>query len=481
MELNKLTILEAHKGLEKKGFSCTELIESCFKQIKKMDKDIHAFISLMFEDALAEAKKLDKSGNFDLPFSGIPIAIKDNMAVFGTKTTAGSKILENYISPYDATAVKKLKNNGAILIGKTNMDEFACGSSCETSYFGATKNPHDFSRVPGGSSGGSGAAVAANECIAALGSDTGGSVRLPASFCGVVGLKPTYGRVSRYGLFAMASSLDQIGPITKTVKDSAILLQIISGFDPKDSTTAKTDVPDYLSQIEGSIQGLRVGVPKEYFSDEVKGLDNEVRKSVAKSIEKLRELGAEIDTDISLPHAKYALSVYYILMPSELSSNLERYDGVKYGYSDRTGKTLLENYMDTRGAGFGEEIRRRIMLGTYSLSAGYYDAYYKKAIQARTVIIQDFMKVFEKVDCLLTPTSPTLAFRIGEKTNDPLAMYLSDIYTVSANIAGIPAISLPCGRAKPQDGSKELPIGLQIMGRHFDESLLLRVANALEK
>jgi len=481
MELHKFTILQAHEGLKKKEFTSQELVESCFKEMDAKEKNIHAFISVLKEEAIDAAKKVDKAGNFNNPLVGIPLAIKDNMAVAGTKTTAASKILENFVAPYDATVISRLKEAQAIFIGKTNMDEFACGSSCETSYFGPTKNPYDFKRVPGGSSGGSAASVAANECIAALGSDTGGSIRQPASLCGIVGLKPTYGRVSRYGLLAMASSLDQIGPMTKTVKDSAALLQAIAGFDPKDSTTSKKKVDDYLGEIEGSIQGLRVGVPKEYFSQDIEGVDPHVQKAVLKSIEIFKSLGAEIDDSISLPHAKYALPVYYIIMPCELSSNLERFDGVKYGLSDRSGKTLLDDYMNSRGSGFGAEIRRRIILGTYALSAGYYDAYYKKALKVRTLVLRDFEEAYRKVDCLITPTSPSVAFKLGEKTSNPLSMYLEDIYTVSANIVGIPAISIPCGRAMPKDGKTELPIGLQIMGKHFNESLVLKVAYALEK
>lgn len=478
--LNELTIIDAHEGLKKKEFSCEELTKSCLEQIEKIDKNINAFITVLKDSAIESAKKIDTEGNFDNYLAGIPLAIKDNMAIQGVRTTAGSKILENFIAPYDATVVKKLKEAGAIFLGKANMDEFACGSSSETSYFGPVKNPIDLKRVPGGSSGGSAAAVAIHECIGALGSDTGGSIRQPASLCGIVGLKPTYGRVSRYGLLAMASSLDQIGPLTKTVKDAAILFQAIAGKDPLDSTTVERPAEDFLSEIEKDIKGIRIGVPKEYFSTEMEGLDKEVRKRIEEAIKKLEKLGAEIDDTVSLPYSPYALSVYYVLMPSELSSNLERYDGVKFGYSNRAGKTLLDNYMDTRGEGFGAEIRRRIMLGTYALSAGYYDAYYKKALKVRTLVLQDFLKAFEQVDCIVTPTSPTVAFKLGEKVSDPLSMYLSDIYTVSANIAGIPAISIPCGTAKPKDGKVELPVGLQIMGKHFDEPTILRVARNFE-
>lgn len=484
MQLNELTIEKAHEGLKKKEFSAEDLTRSCLGQIEKVDKNINAFITVLKDSALLDAKKIDKERKFENYLTGVPFAIKDNMAIEGVKTTAGSKILENFIAPYDATVIKKLKETGVIFLGKTNMDEFACGSSNETSHFGPVKNPHDLERVPGGSSGGSAAAVAADECVAALGSDTGGSIRQPASLCGVVGLKPTYGRVSRYGLLAMASSLDQIGPLTKTVKDAAILFQAITGKDSMDSTTV-----DYVgaghaqplqSEIEKDIKGIRIGVPKEYFSTEMEGLDKEVRRVIEKAIKKLEKLGAEIDDTISLPYSPYALAVYYVLMPSELSSNLERYDSVKFGFSNRSGKTLLENYMDTRGEGFGAEIRRRIMLGTYALSAGYYDAYYKKALRVRTLVLQDFIKAFKQVDCIVAPTSPTVAFKLGEKVSDPLSMYLSDIYTVSANIAGIPAISIPCGTVKPKDGKTPLPVGLQIMGKHFDEATVLRVARNFE-
>ena len=474
--LNELTIIKAYEGLKKKKFSSVELTRACLDAIKKQ-KNLNAFITVMEKEALDSAKAIDKSGKFNNPLSGVPVAIKDNMNIFGVRTTAGSKILENYIAPYDATVVKKLKECGAVFLGKANMDEFACGASNETSFFGPVKNPHDITRVPGGSSGGSTVAVAANEAIYALGSDTGGSIRQPAALCGVVGLKPTYGRVSRYGLLAMASSLDQIGPLTKTVEDAAIVFQAIAGRDEKDSATVEKAVPHYSDEIKKSIKGLKVGVPKEYF---VSGMDKEVEKAVRDSIKKLEELGAKI-IDVSLPHAEYGLSVYYILMPCELSSNLSRYQGVKYGFSDRSGKTLLDNYLDTRGKGFGDEIRRRIMLGTYALSAGYYDAYYLQAQKVRSLVKRDFEEAFKKVDCLVTPTSPTVAFKIGEKMDDPLSMYLADIFTVSANIAGVPAISVPCGSVKPKDGQSELPVGLQIIGKDFDEATVLRVGWNLEK
>lgn len=478
MELSELTIAQAHNGLKKKAFSCEELVKSCLNAIEKNNENINAYITVYHEKALEQAKHLDRSQNFSHPLSGIPLAVKDNIVISGEKTTAGSQMLKNYIAPYDATVIAKLKKARAVFLGKTNMDEFACGSSNETSFFGPVKNPHDPERVPGGSSGGSAAAVAAHQCLAALGSDTGGSIRQPASFCGVVGLKPTYGRVSRYGLIAMASSLDQIGPLTKTVEDAALLLQTLAGPDPNDSTTVDTRENDFTPAGKDSLKNIRIGIPKEYLqtSGETAGLQKEVREAVLRAIRKLEQLGAEIDDTISLPHTPYALAVYYILMPSELSSNLERYDGIRYGFSVRKGKTLLEDYLLTRGSGFGHEIRRRIMLGTYALSAGYYDAYYKKALQVRTRIIRDFERAFQRVHCLITPTTPTIAFRLGEKVGDPLSMYLSDIYTVSANIAGIPAISVPCGETPASQGEKPLPIGLQVMGKHFDEKTILTVA-----
>ncbi|MBA3060474.1 MAG: Asp-tRNA(Asn)/Glu-tRNA(Gln) amidotransferase subunit GatA, partial [Nitrospirae bacterium] len=399
------------------------------------------------------------------------VAIKDNMCTKGIRTTCSSKILADFIPPYESTVTSRLRENGYVLIGKTNLDEFAMGSSTENSGFFTTRNPWDIERIPGGSSGGSAAAVAADECIAALGSDTGGSIRQPASLCGVVGLKPTYGRVSRYGLVAFASSLDQIGPITKNVKDSAILLNIISGNDPFDSTSAPVAVPDFTKVLGNEIKGLKIGIPKEYF---IKGMDSEIEESVKTAIKKLESLGA-VPVDISLPHTEYAAAAYYVLATSEASSNLARYDGVKYGFRAE-GKDLMEMYMNTRAQGFGAEVKRRIMLGTYALSSGYYDAYYKKAQQARTLIKTDFEKAFNSVDMIVTPTSPTAAFKSGEKTEDPLQMYLSDIFTISVNLAGIPAISIPCGFT-----SSNLPIGLQIIGKHFDEESILKAAYAYEQ
>jgi len=476
MELNELTIKQASAGLKKKDFSCLELAKACFERIDQVEDKIKSFITLTKEAALKKAKELDKAGDFTNPLTGIPAGIKDIFCTQGVKTTVGSKILENYVPPYTATAIKKIEADGLVMLGKTNMDEFACGSSTETSYFGPTKNPWDTKRVPGGSSGGSAAAVSADECIYALGTDTGGSIRQPASLCGIVGLKPTYGRVSRYGVIAMASSLDQVGPMTKTVEDAAIVLSNIAGADKYDSTTTSQKVPDYAAELKKDIKGLKVGIPKEYFTE---GIEPEVEKTVRAAIKKIADLGAEI-IEVSLPHSPYALAVYYIIMPSELSANLARYDGVKYGFSAKA-KTLLENYLQTRAQGFGAEIRRRIMLGTYSLSAGYYDAYYLQAQKVRTLVKADFTKAFEKVDCLVTPTSPTIAFKLGEKTDNPLTMYLSDIFTVSVNIAGVPAISLPCGFAKPKDENKELPVGLQIIGKQFDEQSILNLAYNYEQ
>jgi len=466
MELNKLTIKQAHQGLKNKDFSAIELTENVLNKIKKQNNSIHAYLTITEELALSQAKKVDKKiqNKEEIgPLAGIPLAVKDLILVEGIKTTAGSKILENYIAPYDATVIKKLKKAGAIIVGKTNLDEFGMGSSTENSAFGPTKNPHNLERVPGGSSGGSAAAVADNQCIYALGSDTGSSVRLPASFCGVVGFKPTYGRVSRYGLIAFASSLDQIGPIAKTAEDIEIIFDVIKGKDEFDSTSLnpKTDIKK--EKIE--IKDLKIGVPKEYF---VEGIDPQVEKIVRKAISNYEKAGAKI-TEVSLPHTEYALSCYYIIMPAEASSNLARYDGIKYGLSI-DDNNLLEGYLKTRRQGFGDEVRRRIMLGTYVLSAGYYDAYYLKAQKVRTLIKKDFDKVFEKVDVLMTPVSPATAFKLGEKINDPVSMYLSDIYMVAINLAGLPAISIPCGEID------KLPVGLQVIGNQFDDEKIIQIA-----
>jgi len=475
--LNELTIKQAHEGLAKKEFSCVELTQNCLDRMKSVDGKLHAHLSVDDKRAVEQAKAVDneisKSNDFDT-LTGVPCSIKDVINVIGFNTTAGSKILENFNAPYDATATAKLKESKAVILGKTNPDEFACGSSTENSAFGPSKNPWDQTRVPGGSSGGSAVAVEADECIYALGSDTGGSIRQPASLCGMVGLKPTYGRVSRYGLLAMASSLDQIGPMTKTVEDSAIVLNAISGNDPNDSTTVDRKVPDYTKNLDKDIKGLKIGVPKEYF---VKGIDKDVEKVIKEAIKKLEELGAEIK-EVSLPHSQYALPAYYIIMPCELSSNLARYDGVKYGHSAKAD-TLYENYLKSRAEGFGAEIRRRVMIGAYSLSAGYYDAYYLQAQKVRTKIKEDFNSVFKQVNCIVGPVSPSPAWKIGDKVEDPLEMYLMDIYTVSANIVGIPGISVPCGFVQ-KDG-KDLPVGLQILGKHFDEETILQVAHNYEK
>jgi len=455
--------------------TATALAESCYARIERDDPKIGAFLTRSKERALAKADEVDqraKRGN-ELPaLAGVPVAIKDVLVTEGTRTTAGSKILGNYIPPYDATVVKRLDAAGAVMLGKTNCDEFAMGSSNENSAWKPVHNPRDLSRVPGGSSGGSAAAVAADMAVVSLGSDTGGSIRQPAALCGVVGLKPTYGRVSRYGLIAFASSLDHVGPFGKCVKDVAAVLQVIAGRDAMDSTSAEVAVPDYLADLEKPVRGLKVGVAKEYFGE---GLDREVRAAVESAIQKLASLGCEI-VEVSLPHTKYAIPAYYIIATAEASANLARFDGVRYGFRAQGVKSLSEMYRRTRDQGFGTEVKRRIMLGTYALSAGYYDAYYLKAQQVRTLLAQDFEEAFRKVDAIVTPTSPTAAFKIGEKVDDPLAMYLADIYTVTANLAGVPGISVPCGETK-----ERLPIGLQILGRHFDESTVMRVGYAYEQ
>ncbi|MFC1559975.1 Asp-tRNA(Asn)/Glu-tRNA(Gln) amidotransferase subunit GatA [Candidatus Margulisiibacteriota bacterium] len=474
MELFELTSHELKAKLDKGETSSVEIVESVFKKIEKTEKKIEGFVSLSKEKALRKAKEIDKKIKAKeklSPIAGIPIAVKDNMCTKGTKTTCSSKILENYIPPYNAAIVEKISDAGAIMIGKTNMDEFAMGSSTENSAFKKTKNPWDLDTVPGGSSGGSAAVVAANETILALGSDTGGSIRQPASFCGVVGFKPTYGRVSRYGLIAFASSLDQIGPLTKDVSDCAILMNVIAGHDERDSTSVNIPVPDYKKSLVNDIKGLRIGVIKELLG---KGMNEEVKDAVKAAIKKLESLGAKI-SEVSMPTFEYGVPTYYLLATAEASSNLARYDGVKYGYRSEKANDLLTIYYNTRREGFGPEVKRRIMLGTYALSAGYYDAYYLKAQKIRTLIKNDFDKAFSKFDVLISPTSPTVAFKIGEKTNDPLAMYLSDIATIPVNLAGIPAISIPCGF------SDNLPVGLQIMGKAFDEETILKVAYTYEQ
>ncbi len=475
MNLNSLTIDAARTAVQDRKVTATALAEAFYAKIKKDDPQIGAYLILSKDRALEQAGHIDQlasRGEKLLPLGGVPIGTKDVLSTRGVRTTAGSKILGNYVPPYDCTVVSRLEAAGAVLLGKTNCDEFAMGSSNENSAWHPVRNPRDPSRVPGGSSGGSAAAVAADLAVAALGSDTGGSIRQPASFCGVVGLMPTYGRVSRYGLIAFASSLDHIGPLTKTVKDAAIVLRTIAGRDPMDSTSADLPVPDYVAELEKPVDGLTIGVAKEYLGE---GLDPEVRNAVEAAIQKLASLGCKI-VQISLPHTKYAIPTYYIVATAEASSNLARFDGVRYGYRARDARTLSEMYRRTRDEGFGAEVKRRIMLGTYALSAGYYDAYYLKAQKVRTLIARDFEEAFSKVDAIVTPTCPTAAFKLGEKAEDPLAMYLADIYTVTADLAGIPGISIPCGQTR-----EKLPIGLQILGRQFDEATILRVAHAYEQ
>jgi aspartyl-tRNA(Asn)/glutamyl-tRNA(Gln) amidotransferase subunit A len=459
--------------LEKKEISAAEVISSVYGRIDAVEEKIRAYVTLTRQEALEMAAAADKerAQGRSGALLGIPVAIKDNMCTKGIRTTCSSKILENFVPPYESTVTSRLRESGYVLTGKTNLDEFAMGSSTENSGFHTTRNPWDTERIPGGSSGGSAAAVAADECIAALGSDTGGSIRQPASLCGVVGLKPTYGRVSRYGLVAFASSLDQIGPITKDVRDCAMLMNVISGRDLRDSTSAPVDVPDFTAAIGKDIKGLKVGIPREYF---IEGLDPEVERAVKEAIRKFESLGA-VPVEVSLPHTGYAVATYYVLATSEASSNLARYDGVKYGFRAE-GKDLIDMYMKSRAQGFGPEVKRRILIGTYALSSGYYDAYYKKAQQVRTLIKNDFEDAFKKVDVIVTPTSPTAAFRIGEKTEDPLQMYLADIFTISVNLAGVPGISVPCGFT-----SGGLPIGLQLIGKHFDEETLLKASYAYEQ
>jgi aspartyl-tRNA(Asn)/glutamyl-tRNA(Gln) amidotransferase subunit A len=473
LELYKLTIHELHEKIKNKEITAKDIASDVFKRIDAVEDKVKAYLSVAKDEAFKQTENADKeikAGKVK-PITGIPIAIKDNICIDGVKTTCASKILENFIPPYDATVITKLKNNGYVVTGKTNMDEFAMGSSTENSAFGATRNPYDLERVPGGSSGGSAAAVAADECIAALGSDTGGSIRQPAALCGVVGMKPTYGRVSRYGLVAFASSLDQIGPITKDIADCAIMMNVISGYDKCDSTSADVSLPDFTKSLIKDVKGLKIGIPEEYF---IEGIDPEIEKSVLDAVRLLESLGAKSER-IKLPHTGYAIAAYYILATSEASSNLARYDGVKYGFRAK-GKDLIDMYMETRAKGFGSEVKRRIMLGTYALSAGYYEAYYKKGQQVRTLIKRDFDEAFKKVDVIITPTSPTPAFKIGEKTADPLQMYLSDIFTISVNLAGVPAASIPCGLAK---GS--LPIGLQIIAKPFDEAAIIKTAYTFEQ
>jgi len=467
-----VTIHEAHRLLKEKKISSVELTKDYLERIKQLEPKVHAFVTVTEEPALERARKADemiKAGNIS-PLTGVPLAIKDVICTRGVRTTCSSKMLENFVPPYNATVMEKLNAGGAVMVGKANMDEFAMGSSTENSALFVTHNPWDLERVPGGSSGGSAVAVAAGEAVGALGSDTGGSIRQPAGFCSVVGLKPTYGRVSRYGLVAFASSLDQIGPLTQDVTDCALMMNAIAGHDQRDSTSVPEPVPDYTQCLKNDLKGMRLGIPREYY---VEGMQPGVASAMKAAIKKLEELGAKLE-EVSLPHTPYSLAVYYIIAPSEASANLARYDGVKYGFSYK-GDTMWESMEKTRENGFGPEVKRRIMLGTYALSAGYYDAWYVKAQKVRTLIRREFDAVFEKYDALITPTSPTVPFKIGEKTDDPLAMYLSDVCTLPINIAGVPGISIPAGFV---DG---LPVGMQIIGKHFREETLLRVAYAYEQ
>ncbi len=472
-ELNRMTIAEARDGLARREFSALELTRACLEQIKLVDPKINALITVCAREALEQAAAADRRlAAGDVPaLCGIPLAIKDIYATRGVRTTCASKMLENFVPPFDATVIARLREAGAVFIGKANMDEFAMGSSTENSAFGVTRNPHNVERVPGGSSGGSAAAVAADECLGALGTDTGGSIRLPAAFCGVAGIKPTYSRVSRYGVIAYASSLDQVGPFAKTVRDAAILLRMLAGHDPHDSTCSARLVPDYESALTGDVRGMRIGVPKEYF---VAGMEPQVETAVRDALASYERLGAKL-VDISLPHTEYAIAAYYIVATAEASANLARYDGIRYGLrvdADNTG----ELYNRTRAAGFGAEVKRRIMLGTFVLSAGYYDAYYLKGQKVRTLIRGDFDRAFERCDVIATPVAPTTAFKIGEKMADPLQMYLSDIFTISVNLAGLPGLSIPCGFDR--DG---LPIGLQLIGAPFAEETILRAGDAFER
>jgi aspartyl-tRNA(Asn)/glutamyl-tRNA(Gln) amidotransferase subunit A len=475
MKLKDITADKLVALYKNRDLTVTEVIRSVYEEIERVDRNVRAFISAFPDRALEEARRMDTkiaAGEPLEPLAGVPVAIKDNMTIRDMKTTCGSRILEKYVPPYTATAVERLRSAGAIVVGKTNCDEFAMGSSTENSAFFVTRNPHNFERVPGGSSGGSAASVASGTSLIALGSDTGGSIRTPASFCGVVGMKPTYGRVSRYGLVAFASSLDQIGPLAKSVRECAQTLETICGFDHFDSTSADTAVPELVKNLDQPIKGTRIGIPKEYF---VGGLDPEVKAKIEAGMRLYEDMGCELH-QISLPHTEYAIATYYLIATAEASSNLARYDGVRYGLRAGGDSSLQEMYRKTRHSGFGKEVKRRILLGTYALSAGYYDAYYLKALKVRTLMLRDFQKAFERVDVVLTPTSPTVAFKIGEKTGDPLSMYLSDIFTITLNLAGLPGISIPCGK-----NSEDLPIGLQLMANHFEEGLLMTLAHHFEK
>ena len=469
MELYELTVHELLKKLDNNEITLEDITKSYVDRINDKEKDVQAFVTISDKEALEKVKAIKERNT---KFAGIPIGIKDNMCVKGTKTTCSSKMLENFVAPYNATVIEKLNDEGIVSLGKLNMDEFAMGASTEYSAFQTTKNPWNLNTVPGGSSGGSAAAVAANLVPWALGSDTGGSIRQPSSLCGVVGLKPTYGLVSRYGLVAFASSLDQIGPITKDVEDAAMLLNIIVGHDEKDSTSVKADKKDYTKSLVKDVKGLRIGVPKEYFGD---GINDEVKASVKEAIKKYEEMGAIVE-ECSLDIADEALAVYYIICCAEASSNLGRFDGIRYGYRTKNFNSLKDIYRNSRSEGFGAEVKRRIILGTYVLSSGYYDAYYKKAQKVRTLIKKEFEKLFEKYDVLLTPTSPTVAYEIGTKSSNPLEMYLADLCTVTVNISGLPGISIPCGV-----DSKGMPIGMQLIGKHFDEETIIRAAYAYEQ
>lgn len=475
MNIKNITIKETAALIKDKKISPVELTKAFLERIETVDKDLNTYITVLSDQALKTAESAENEimkGNYLGPLHGVPIGLKDIFVMKDVAATCGSKMLENFISPYDATVTTRIKKSGAVILGKNNMDEFAMGSSNETSFFGPVRNPWNTGKVPGGSSGGSASATAAGLCTASLGTDTGGSIRQPAALCGVTGLKPTYGRVSRYGMIAFASSLDQAGPLTRSVEDAAIILNIISGRDELDSTSVDVPVPDFTKNLNGDIKGMKIGIPKEYFVD---GMDNDVERSVLKAIQDIKSLGAEI-VEISLPHTKYAISTYYIIAPCEASSNLARYDGVRYGYRTPDADSLRDLFFRSRSEGFGEEVKRRIMLGTYALSSGYYDAYYLKSQKVRTLIREDFKKAWETVDVIVAPTTPETAFDINEKTDDPIKMYLSDVLTIPCNIAGIPGLSTPCGFS-----SDNLPIGLQILGKSFDEDSILRVAHAYEK
>jgi aspartyl-tRNA(Asn)/glutamyl-tRNA(Gln) amidotransferase subunit A len=475
MEIVELTVHELKEKIKNKELTITQIVQAYIEEIEKKEKDVQAFVTIQKKEALEKAKELDEkiSKGEDIgKLTGIPIGIKDNICTKGIRTTCSSKMLENFISPYDATVMEKINEEDMINLGKLNMDEFAMGSSTETSYFKMTKNPWDLTKIPGGSSGGSAASVAANMVPWALGTDTGGSIRQPASLCGVVGLKPTYGLVSRYGIVAFASSLDQVGVLTKDVQDCAELLNVIAGKDEKDTTSIDIGEKDYTSSLRKDIKGIKIGVPKEFFAE---GINSEVKETVKSTIERYKEMGAEVE-EISLNVAQYALATYYIIACAEASSNLGRFDGIRYGYRTKNFRDLKELYKNSRSEGFGAEVKRRIILGTYVLSSGYYDAYYKKAQQVRTLVMNEFEKAFEKYDVIITPTSPTTAFKIGEKSNNPLEMYLSDICTVSINIAGLPGISIPVGVDKDN-----MPIGMQIIGNRFQEETILNVAYAMEQ